>query len=348
MQSEAKEFLFAEFQDEQPVEFLRTGTFADAMGSEVDITEDLLDALVANFEAGEARQDVPIDVDHERGEAAGWVERVWKEGDKLLAAVRWNELGAELVEGEVYRYLSATIDMGRKLLKSISLVNFPAVKGLRPVQLSEGWVTVGYQPGFIERVVEAVRGVFLSEEEVGIEVDEKQGMGVGSESDDKEDVNMADEKDVREEIRAELREEVRAEEETRLAEMKAEARAEVEAELKAEMEREKELVEFAEGVCEGEVGLSTRPDDLVELMETMDEEQLASFKEVIEAKVVDFTEHGSSRKGNVELTELPSGYKRMLETWTDAGHPLKEWFEIQSDIVGDMDQYDLSEFVDEE
>lgn len=119
------------------VEFLRTGTFTDMRGRRVEVTDKMLDALVANFDSGAAQQDVPIDILHQQAEAAGWVQRIWRDGDRLFGAIDWNELGRNLVGARIYRYLSATLDLGNMVLRAISLCNFPAVKGLSPVALSE-------------------------------------------------------------------------------------------------------------------------------------------------------------------------------------------------------------------
>jgi hypothetical protein len=131
------EVALAEGTDARPVEFLRIGVFTDANGKTVEIDQAKLDALVATFETGEAGQDVPIDILHRREEAAGWVRSVYQQDGKLFAVPEWNNLGKQLVGDKMYRYLSATIDLARNVLKSISLVNFPAVKGLRPVELAE-------------------------------------------------------------------------------------------------------------------------------------------------------------------------------------------------------------------
>lgn len=155
-------FLFVEFAEGQPVEVLRVGEFVDKNGLEVKITEDDLEAFVANFAAGAAGQEVPVDVRHERAEAGGWIKRLWKEGDKLLASVDWNELGQKLVKERIYRYLSATIDLAKKVIKSISLVNFPAVKGLRPVELSEGVYTFRAEK-WMEGIIKSVTRRILAE-----------------------------------------------------------------------------------------------------------------------------------------------------------------------------------------
>jgi len=162
------QFIFIELEEgAKAVEVLRPGTFVDRNGKTVEIAEEDLDAFVANFEAGTAGQDVPVDVLHERAEAAGWVKRIFREGETLLAEIDWNELGTQLVGDKVYRYLSATIDMAQKLIKSISLVNFPAVKGLAPVELAEGVYGLKESPGLIRAIINAVTAVLLSEKEEG-------------------------------------------------------------------------------------------------------------------------------------------------------------------------------------
>ena len=158
MMAERSEFLFLTYEFGKPVEVLRPGTFVDRHGREVVIRLEDLRKIVENFEAGAAGQDVPVDIQHEKREAAGWVKRVWLEGEKLMAEIDWNELGKRLVGEGIFRYVSATLDLGRKVLKSVSLVNFPAVKGLKPVELSEGVYTFEEQNA-LDRLAEAARAL---------------------------------------------------------------------------------------------------------------------------------------------------------------------------------------------
>lgn len=127
------------------VEFIRTGLFFDMFGRPLEVIASgdktaeyqvRLDQLVAHFDAGDAGQNVPIDFDHRYAEAGGWVKSLFREGSKGKAEVEWNALGIERVAGQVYRYLSASLNVATETLSAISLVNFPAVKGLKPVSLS--------------------------------------------------------------------------------------------------------------------------------------------------------------------------------------------------------------------
>jgi len=375
----ASGFLFAEFAEGQPVEFLRLGTFTDAHGREIEITSEVLDAMVANFAANQAGQDVPIDVDHERSEAAGWVTKLWREGDRLLAEVDWNELGERMVGEKIYKYLSAAIDTARWVLTSISLVNFPAVKGLRPVELAEGLYAWGrgrisVAAFFRARIHQsfasvadqmAMSGVISAEQRAALggaidEATDSFAAQVGelgellieapgfesyyySEVTGRETVEMNEE-----ERREELRQEILAElEDKRKArtELREEVRTEVEAELREEMERRGKLAEFAAEICGGEAGLSTDPAELVTLMAGMEAGALARWQEVLRAKVADFSETGSSREGRDDSKELPAELGEQLQVWIDAGHGVAEFFSLNADAIdGAMDEYNLTEF----
>lgn len=98
------EISLAEGQAETAIEVLRVGAFVDRNGHHVEIAPEDLNSFVANFDAGAAGQDVPIDIDHERAEAAGWLRKLWVEGEKLMANVDWNAVGKQLIGDRIYRY----------------------------------------------------------------------------------------------------------------------------------------------------------------------------------------------------------------------------------------------------
>jgi len=306
----------------RPVEVLRPGTFVDRFGREVEITEEDLQAYVATFEQGQAEQDVPIDVDHERGQAAGWLRGLWVEAGKLLARVDWTSLGRQLVGERLYRYVSASIDTGGKVIKSVSLVNFPAVKGLAPVELEEGTRPSEWGRAPVQR-----REAQMSEQEVA---------------------------ELRERIRREEREAVEAElaaqeaelaaQREREAELRREVRAEVEADLRERMARHDELVAFAESVCGGEVGLAADPGEVVAFLSELQGEMQAQARHILEAGVVEFRERGSSRGGKAGRAALPEEYRASLRMWVDDGHPIEAFFaEVAPELQG-AEAYDLSEY----
>ena len=151
-----------------------------------------------------------------------------------------------------------------------------------------------------------------------------------------------------EELKQQLRQEILAEleeEQQTRTELREQVRTEVEAELREEMERRGKLAEFAAEICGGEAGLSTDPAELVALMAGMDEGALAKLQDVLQAKVVDFSEAGSSREGRGDAKALPAELREQLQIWVDAGQHIEEFFSLNADAVdAQMDEYDLSEF----
>jgi len=223
-------------------------------------------------------------------------------------------VGRELVGERVYRYVSGWIDMGRNVLKSASLVNFPAVKGLAPVELSE------------------VGGPL----EAGDIVQEEDGM---------DEVKL---EELREQIRAEMRANMEAElaeQRERETELRAEIRTEVEAELQAQLERRAGLVAFAEEVCGDEgANLAAKRDEVVEFLEALPGELVEQARDLLKAKVVQFGEVGTSREGRGALKKLPSAYKPLIEMWLADGHELGAFFEANAEELGAAGEYDLSDF----
>ena len=377
----AEGFCFVEMGEGRPVEILRVGEFTDRNGRAVEITAEDLDAYVANFQAGAAGQDVPFDIQHERAEAAGWLKALWREGERLLGMPDWSALGEELVKGRVYRYLSATIDMVAKVIKSVSLVNFPAVKGLAPIELAEGIYTWGTGQVTLSGYLQAnlhqhFTGVADQMAMAGmVDVEQRVVLGgaigtaleafAGAMGDLGETLIAAPEfgpyyysehqegasemtgvqKPTETALRAQLRKEMETEmaaEKTRLAELRTDVRKEVEVELEARFARRKELVEFADGLCSGDRALSTPPDQVVAFLEALPEDQVEAAKAMLQAKVVPLAELGSSGDGRDN-----GGKKKLPDEYAAmlrAGE--LEVVDLANPVLqlGDLSEYNLAEF----
>ena len=157
------------------VEILREGTYKHDIYGEIKITRANLENMKKNFEAGVRGIEVAIDVAHDpdRG-AAGWIKRLEirpssRDKDKvsLWGEVTWTSFGRELVEGGVYRYISAEFgpwtdpETGEKyedVLFAATLTNRPFVKGMAPVALSE-------VVALAKKLWEGLKGVFGTNEE---------------------------------------------------------------------------------------------------------------------------------------------------------------------------------------
>jgi hypothetical protein len=91
--------------------------------------------------------DVPCDIDHENKAAAGWLTNLYYvEGDGVFADVEWNRMGQELLSDKRYRYLSPQFgefvdeesgETYKNVLIALTLTNFPFLKAMGPVSLSE-------------------------------------------------------------------------------------------------------------------------------------------------------------------------------------------------------------------
>lgn len=141
--------VLAEGRDASWVTVTRTGAFRDPRYGEFEITRELLEQMVRNFEAGTYGQKVFVDVAHRPHDgAAGEVQKLAVEGDRLRALVRWTEFGREAVQKRGFAYLSAEYHENWKdnekgephgcVLLGAGLVTRPCIKRLDPVQLSEG------------------------------------------------------------------------------------------------------------------------------------------------------------------------------------------------------------------
>ena len=348
----------ASYDDTGWVEFLRTGVFTDARGNEVEITPAHLDALVLNFETGAAGQDVPIDVLHERREAAGWVQELKRKNDLLLARVAWNELGRSLVGDKVYRYLSATIDLTRNVLKSISLVNFPAVKGLRPAELAEPPDLVDTDEQSTVEVGSVAPPSQPAETPIALTANESSTpMEVEKMSDEKQVVEAIEtaqpttpasavltEADVAA-LRKAVEAEVRA---TLLSELEQIERSKtrVMAELMEQVREERALSEFTQmATGEGRFALPVKRDELHDLLMGLPKPHRTKvidlLRTVVTSGTVDFTEHGTGRGSTPKRPD--ADLMVSLRRFVNAGGKVETFFEANPDL-GAKSEYDLSEF----
>ncbi len=122
---------------------------------------------VRNWENRVRKIDVPVDLDHKNEDAAGWITNVsYQPGNGVYATVEWNRHGQELLNDKRYRYLSPqfgeyvdeqTGETYKNVLIALTLTNFPFLKQMGPVSLSERRRA---QPA---RLVDRARAALLTE-----------------------------------------------------------------------------------------------------------------------------------------------------------------------------------------
>lgn len=71
----------------------------------MEVSEASIDQMIANFESG-VRKDVPIDVDHDGKKAAGWVKKLKKKAEGMVAEIDWTPYGSELLNNKEYKLFS--------------------------------------------------------------------------------------------------------------------------------------------------------------------------------------------------------------------------------------------------
>jgi len=132
----------------KPIQIMRTGKFKHPEYGEFAITPGDLEDIVQGFNANVRGQQIPIDVDHlhEKG-AVGWMKSLQiMDGDKLFAVPEWNEDSVNDIANGKYKYFSPHFgpwkdpesgEQHRIVLMSGAVTNFPFLKRMEPISLSE-------------------------------------------------------------------------------------------------------------------------------------------------------------------------------------------------------------------
>ena len=127
------------------VEVLRVGNIYHGG---IKVTSKMLDDYVQNFKDNVYGTDLQVNLTHNRGdEAAGWIQDLYRDGDKLIAKVEWTELGEEKITKKLFRYVSSELApsiqhhlTGKSIANvfiGLGLTNTPAMKGQAALALSE-------------------------------------------------------------------------------------------------------------------------------------------------------------------------------------------------------------------
>ena len=145
----------SQHKDHKPFQGLAPGDFTDMHGRKVSIkledlqeyvenTKELLDGVTT--ESGDTIG-LPIDMmDHDHGNAAGWITDVFLEDERVKFVPKWTDIGLELISKDLQRMFSPTINLKEKTILGGSLTNWPATRDkrgkvlIRPIELSDGHI----------------------------------------------------------------------------------------------------------------------------------------------------------------------------------------------------------------
>lgn len=122
------------------------GEFTDSDGRRFLVTEDSVQAIIANSNAKKTQP--VVDYEHQtlygnEAPAAGWIKQLINKGkDGLWAIIEWTQKAQKYLENKEYRYLSPVLLAGKKnkdglylpeRLHSAALTNTPQIDGMAPL-----------------------------------------------------------------------------------------------------------------------------------------------------------------------------------------------------------------------
>lgn len=341
------------------IEAIRTGQFVDMNGKNITIDIALLDAIVENFANNRAGQEIPIDLNHERKEAAGWLLGVRRLNDSLFVAPNWNDHGVYLIYSKQYRYVSCTIDLEGKFLVSVSLTNFPAVNNMRPIELSR--MNEGASSSII--VLFQQKPEEKSMADTPVQPKEGTPPAEPTKAPPAELSNPATPaspvvSDVpkRDEVIAQFRQQADAEIAAikkqlteLLGDLETQRKTAV-ADFMTQVRTERQIAEFSERITStGRHAVPAKPSDVVAVLSALppaNREAVQSLLETIYANgTVDFGETGTSAgKAVTDTAQLSAEWQRVLRSHLSTGGSVDEFFATNADLLGEKGKYDLSAF----
>lgn len=148
------DFLFSLSQpvEGSTIDVLQVGSYDSTRYGKFDITHGDLQEYIREFRESNAAGRRQVDFDHKGSQgdtrAAGWIQDLHVEGDKLKAKVEWTPAGRAAVEGKEYRFTSAEYSSSvrskttgktekKPTLKAVTLTNRPFIDTMDPVSLSD-------------------------------------------------------------------------------------------------------------------------------------------------------------------------------------------------------------------
>ena len=369
-----KDFLFVDMEallDAKAFDGMAAGQFTDMWGYDFEIKpEELNEYVLKTRMALQSTRDAegnvvgfPIDcMNHNHGQAAGWITDVTQLGGVIQILPRWNEAGRQLIASDTMRYFSPTIDTEAKVIMGGSLTNWPATRTrdhqimLRPVELSTQLQSLP-EMGFGERIElllnRAVSGFFAKPGQTIPPVAES------SRTESPTEVTMRFE-DLPQEQRDLLLSQARTElaSGTPPAELQAliEQRAGVIAtERVAHEQRQAHITDLCSRLSGGTearpLGLPIPADELAGFLTSLTPEAQAKaeglLSRIVETGLVDFKERGSSRVQQGTAI-LPTEMAVQLRKWLEhKDNTIAEFFTVNAVELGAMSDYNLSEFIKE-
>ena len=371
------------------------GMYKDMLGRPVEFEKGEVPDYVANTKLaiestrGESGivAGLPIDaMNHDKGNAAGWIVGVELVGDIIRASVKWTELGRDLISKGLQRFFSATVDVAAKTIIGGSLTNWPAMKEngrnkLRPIELSTNLreiihvdssqvgdgnmskndktpdATQEPLPIPEEKQEPAIDLAALRAEikaDILAEFQVESGEDKAAEK-AQEIVNLdaldsiADVSEARKVLGKEIELALRGE----YKRIQANA-GQMLASMMAEIKRDQHVAEFSQRVTGGTdkrpYGLPVGQEEVETFLLSLNSEQRQAAESILsrthENGLIQFSEIGHGKRLQGTAT-FPPEYSASLVSWLGDGNSIKEFFAANAAELGEMGQYNLDNFEEE-
>ena len=345
----------------KPFEGMSIGTFESYSG-EVTFSKENLKSYVANTKnailstktSGGEIIGLPIDQDaHDYKGGAGWIVDVnlSEDGNKVLFTPKWTKVGIDLIENNLSRFFSPTLDTHIKVIMGGSLTNWPATRDMETGRIQLKPVELSFVKAF-EKEHEDMENEAVIQKLDSIPAQIVEGIGkllnLSKPKPEPEPKDEPNEEETQSELEDQMKTPAAVLELGRLADEKAKA-------MIAASKRKQHVVEFAAtlvgGTRERPFGIpGMRADEITTLLLSLPEKQALKVEKLLSKALdgaIDFAERGISGDGFFHKPQLPDAVQAYARQWVKAGKPIAEFF-VQNPEVGKAEDYDLAEFVQKE
>lgn len=346
----------------KPIDGMSVGKFTSMWGDVVEFKEEDLETYAVNTkkvinstrtESGQV-VGLPIDMDmHDHKGGAGWIKDVIVDMERkiLRFLVEWTDEGAEVIQKNIRRFFSPSADVENKVVLGGSLTNWPATRDeksgkilLRPIELSKylkeiDMPTLEDLMADVQKSNESIATLAQAVTALTGKVADlsKQAPVAPNASGDPDGISPA--------IKDLLGTPEAVEELGRQASVKAQ-------DLIKSEKRKMVVVEFASriagGTKEKPFGLKVRPAEIVALVLSLPDKQGNAVMKILEQSLdaaIDFAEHGIDAEGFLNKPALPDAMLKIAREWVGAGKSIQEFFSINAEELGAIDNYNISEFL---
>ena len=364
------------------------GNWIDMLGRPVEFKEGELKEYASNTQAaiestrGESGEvaGLPIDaINHDKGNAAGWIVGIELVGNIIRVIPRWTDLGRDLITRGLQKFFSATVDIESRTIVGGSLTNWPAMKKngrnqLRPIELSMNLCEIVesddshigdenmskqndntpeiVQPELI-KTEPAVDQVAMREQikaELLAEFQEKQTDDTAAKriEDAVKLEAFADVADLSQ-ARGQLVEQMQAALKAEFERVQADS-GKMLNQMMAQMKRDQHIAEFSQRVVSGTdsrpYGLPVGQEEVETFLLSLTDQQREAAESILtrthEQGLVQFSAigHGKRLQG---VATFPPEYSQTYASWLADGGSPREFFTINPEL-GEMAQYNLDEF----